>query len=142
MVTSKYGGLPRSRFHWDGFVETFIGEQACSRQGRDSVFVRSGTGTAPSQRQPGRYFTITHPFHPWRGRRYEVLEHRREWGQWRVYYLTKTARRGFFPAAWTDLGPADPFVEQARGRAIARVEDLLELTQLVSGSVNEIKPRM
>jgi hypothetical protein len=72
----------------------------------------------------------------------EVLEHRRQWGQWRVYYLTKTARRAFFPAGWTDLGPADPFVAQARGRAIARVEDLLELAKLVAGSVKEIKPNV
>lgn len=104
--------------------------------------VWSSTGTAPSQRQPERYFTITHPFHPWRGRRYEVLEHRREWGHWRVYYLTKTARRAFFPAAWTDFGPADPFVEQARGRAIARVEDLVELAKMVGECVKEIKPQV
>ena len=69
-----------------------------------------------------------------------MLEHRRQWGQWRVYYLTKTARRAFFPAGWTDMGPPDPFVEQARGRAIARVEDLLELATLGSGSVKGIKP--
>jgi Family of unknown function (DUF5372) len=72
----------------------------------------------------------------------EVLEHRRQWGQWRVYYLSKTARRVFLPAAWTDLGPLDPFVEQARGRAIARVADLLELADLVAGSVKEIKPNV
>ena len=71
-----------------------------------------------------------------------MLEQRRQWGQWRVYYLTKTGRQAFFPAGWTDLGPADPFVEQARGRAIVRVEDLLELAKLVSGAVKEIKPQL
>ena len=104
--------------------------------------VWSSTGTAPRQRQPARYFTITHPFHPWRGRRFEVLEHRRQRGQWRVYYLTKSARQAFFPASWTDLGPPDPFVEQARGRALARIEDLLELANLVAGSVKEITPHV
>ena len=99
-------------------------------------------GTAPRHRQPERYFTITHPFHPWRGRRFELIQCQRQWGQWRVYYLTKTGRRAFFPAGWTDLGPQDPFVEQARGRAIARVEDLLELAKLVSSSVNAIKPNV
>ena len=102
--------------------------------------VWSSTGTAPGQRQPARYFTVTHPFHPWRGRRFELLEQRAQWGQWRVFYLTKAGRQAHLPAAWTDLGPADPFVEQSRGRAIARVEDLLELTHLVSGVVKEIKP--
>jgi hypothetical protein len=46
------------------------------------------------------------------------------------------------PAAWTDLGPKDPFVEQSQGRAIARVEDLLELVKMTSGAVNEIKPKV
>ena len=104
--------------------------------------VGSSTGTAPGSKQPARYFTITHPFHPWRGRRLELIDCQRQWGQWRVYYLTKTGRRAFFPALWTDAGPKDPFIEQARGRAVARVEDLLELVELVSGSVNEIKPQM
>ena len=109
---------------------------------RDDVPVRSSTGTACSQRQPARYFTITHPFHPWRGRRFELLEERPQWGQWRVYYLTKSGRQAFFPAGWTDLGPLDPFVEQARGRAIARTEDLLELAGLLSEYVKEIKPQL
>jgi hypothetical protein len=69
-----------------------------------------------------------------------LLEQRPQWGQWRVYYLTKTGRAAFFPAAWTDLGPVDPFVEQARGRALARMEDLLELAEMVAGVVKEIKP--
>ena len=72
----------------------------------------------------------------------ELIDCQRQWGQWRVYYLTKTGRRAYFPALWTDAGPKDPFLEQARGRAVARVEDLLELVKLVAGSVNEIKPQM
>jgi len=72
----------------------------------------------------------------------ELVDCQRQWGQWRVYYLTKAGRRAYFPAAWTDAGPKDPFVEQARGRAVARVEDLLELAQLVSGSVKEMRPQV
>lgn len=44
------------------------------------------------------------------------------------------------PAAWTDFGPQDPFLAQSQGRAVARVEDLLELAKMVSGAVKEIKP--
>ncbi len=44
------------------------------------------------------------------------------------------------PAAWTDCGPKDPFVEQAQGRAVARVEDLLELVKMTASAVKEIKP--
>jgi hypothetical protein len=46
------------------------------------------------------------------------------------------------PAAWTDAGPKDPFVEQAHGRAITRLEDLLALVKMVDESVKENKPLM
>jgi hypothetical protein len=39
----------------------------------------------------------------------------------------------YLPASWTDASPKDPFVEQARGRAVARLEDLLKLAEMVSG---------
>ncbi len=50
----------------------------------------------------------------------------------------------YLPASWTDAGPADVFLEQSQGRAIARAEDLLELAELIAGlakrSVKENKP--
>lgn len=81
-------------------------------------------------------------FHPWHGRRLELIELRRCWGQWRVFYLTEEGCMAYMPAAWTDAGPPDPFVEQAQGRAIARLEDLLELVEMVGGSVKENKPNV
>ena len=104
--------------------------------------VWSRRGTAPGRKQPARYFVVTHPFHPWRGRRFELLDLQRQWGQWRVYYLTGAGHRACFLASWTDVGPKDPFVEQAHGRTIARVEDLLELAKMVAAGVKEIKPIM
>ncbi len=92
-----------------------------------------------------QYFTVTHPFHPWCGRRFELIDSRRRWGQWRVYYVTETGCHAYLPASGTDVGPKDPFVEQADGRAIARTEDLLRLTDLIedlsSKSVKENKPQ-
>jgi len=32
--------------------------------------------------------------------------------------------------SWTDVGAKDPFVERARGRAIARFVDLIELVRM------------
>jgi len=55
---------------------------------------------------------------------------RSRWGEWRVYYLTENGDTAYLPASWTDVGPLDPFVEQARGRALARMEDLLALAQM------------
>jgi hypothetical protein len=48
-----------------------------------------------------------------------------------VYYLSDGGNTAFLPASWTDIGPKDPFVEQSRGRAVARTEDLLELVKVV-----------
>jgi len=46
----------------------------------------------------------------------------------------------YMPANWTDAGPVDSFVVQSRGRAIARVADLLELVKMTAGDVKGIKP--
>ncbi|MGA9578401.1 MAG: DUF5372 family protein [Terrimicrobiaceae bacterium] len=83
-----------------------------------------------------------HPFHPWRSRRFELIDVRRRWGQWRVYYLTEEGHTAYLPASWTDAGSKDPFVEQAQGRAIARIGDLLELTKIIGGLVKEIRPKL
>lgn len=74
--------------------------------------------------------TVTHPFHPWRGRRFEWIDLRRAWGQWRVYYLVAEREIASMPASWTDAGGPDPFVQLAQGRCVARVEDLLALAQM------------
>ena len=59
-----------------------------------------------------------------------------------MYYLTEQGYTAYLPASWTDAGPRDPFVEQAQGRAIARVEDLLDLAKMSHGAVNAIKPKV
>ncbi|MGH7958477.1 MAG: DUF5372 family protein [Opitutaceae bacterium] len=83
---------------------------------------------------------MTHPYHPWRGRRFLLVESERRWGAWRVYYVTAEGLTVYFPAAWTDAGPKDPFVEQAKGRAIARVEDLLALVKMIPAAVKRNTP--
>jgi hypothetical protein len=61
-----------------------------------------------------------------------LIDRQRRWGQWRVYYYAKDGQMAYLPATWTDVGAKDPFVEQAQGRAFARVEDLLELVKIVN----------
>jgi hypothetical protein len=114
-------------------MKDFVEQTGCTER-RDRVSVGNRNWTAPGGTQPKEYFTVTHPFHPWRGRRLELIECQRQWGLWRVCYLTVQGHRAYFPASWTDVGPRDPFVEQARGRAVARTEDLLELTRLIESS--------
>ena len=69
-----------------------------------------------------------------------MIDLRQRWGQWRVYYLTEQGHTAYLPASWTDAVSKDPFVEQAQGRAIARIEDLIELAKMTAVAVNEIKP--
>jgi hypothetical protein len=57
-----------------------------------------------------------------------------------VYYLTVEGQTAYLLASWTDAGPKDVFVEQSRGRAVARVVDLLELANLTARSVKGITP--
>src|SRR5207253_465650 len=89
--------------------------------------------TAPDANHAKQFFTVTHPFHPWRGRRFELINCECRWGQWRVFYVNEESSLAYLPASWTDASAKDPFVEQARGRAVARLEDLLKLAELVSG---------
>jgi len=87
--------------------------------------------TTPDADQSKQFFKITHPFHPQRGRRLELVSCRRRWGQWRVCYYTDDQQIAYLPASWTDAGPPDCFGEQSQGRAIAPPEDLLALAELI-----------
>ena len=98
--------------------------------------------TAPGASEAKQKFTVTHPFHPWRGRQFELVDCERRWGQWRVFYLTEDGRLAYFPASWTDARPQDPFVEQAQGRGIARWEDVLRLAEKVTQGVKENPPHV
>jgi len=59
-----------------------------------------------------------------------------------VYYATAEGITAFLPAAWTDVGPKDLFVEVARGRTVARIEDLLELSKMAARAVKQITPKV
>lgn len=78
-----------------------------------------------------QFFEVTHPFHPWRGQRFEVFDIRNNWGQWRVFFVADQAdlQVRSLPLAWTSLAPPDPFVTIAAGRAHFCDQDLLQLVQ-------------
>ena len=63
-----------------------------------------------------------------------------------MFYYTDEGQLAYLPAAWTDAGPVDPFVVLSAGRAVARVEDLLRLIELMedltAGGVKEIEPNV
>jgi hypothetical protein len=74
---------------------------------------------------------VTHPFHPWHGREFELVTCRRNWGEDRVYFHDGDGRLVSLPAGWTDAVGPDPFVVVSAGRSAFRTQDLIELAGLV-----------
>ena len=75
---------------------------------------------------------MTHRFHPLFGQELEFVKRRRNYGNDLVYVYDADGELVPLPARWTDVVPADPFVEVAAGRAPFRTEDLLKLAGLVT----------
>ncbi len=75
---------------------------------------------------------MTHPFHPLCGREFTLVTYRRDWWGYRVHFHDDTGRLASLPAQWTSLFPVDPFVAVSAGRSPFRVQDLLELSDLIA----------
>jgi hypothetical protein len=74
---------------------------------------------------------VTHPFHPLSGREFEFVEHRRNWGEDRVYLDDGRGVLVCLPAGWTDAVAPDPFVVMAEGRCPFTTDDLLAVADLI-----------
>ena len=61
------------------------------------------------------------------------MDQRRTWGAERVYYYDEQARLRSLPAAWTGVGPVDPYVVIGAGRSYFHIADLLELRRALRG---------
>jgi hypothetical protein len=80
-------------------------------------------------------FTVTHPFHPLRGQRFELLAVRNNWGGDRVQYLGTEGRLRTLPLEWTDVHEPDLVVTIGAGRAFFRAELLRQLRRLVDEQI-------
>ncbi len=60
-----------------------------------------------------------------------MLEYRHAWGENRVYFLDPSGQLQRLPASWTDVTGEDSFVVVAAGRSPLRLEDLLQLVDLL-----------
>jgi hypothetical protein len=74
---------------------------------------------------------VTHPFHPFCGREFELATYRHNWGEDRVYFHDERGQLSSLPADWTSIGPTDPFVAVSGERSAFRTSDLLELVGLL-----------
>ena len=75
---------------------------------------------------------MTHPFHPWAGREFDLVGVRQTWGEDRVFFFGVDGVQRSLPRAWTDAGDVDPFVVVAAGRSALRVADLVVLAEMVT----------
>ena len=76
-------------------------------------------------------FEVTHPFHPLRGRRFQLLSYRNNWGEDRVTFEDQEGRVCALPASWTSVVAPDPFVALSAGRSFFRIEELMRLVALM-----------
>jgi len=74
---------------------------------------------------------VTHPFHPLFGQALDVVMHRHNWGEDRVYFRDGCGHLTSLPAGWTSVVPEDAFVAVAAGRSRFRVQDLVDLAAVV-----------
>lgn len=76
-------------------------------------------------------FEVTHPFHPWRGRRFVLATRKQNWGEDRVTFFDDQGRLRSLLASWTNVDEPDAFTQCSAGRSWLRVDDLLHLRALV-----------
>ncbi|MBI1725702.1 MAG: hypothetical protein HYR50_00360 [Candidatus Rokubacteria bacterium] len=70
---------------------------------------------------------VTHPFDPLFGQAREVVAHRHNWGEDRIYFRDDRGHLTSLPVGWTSLVPQDAFVAVAAGRSRFRIQDLVDL---------------
>ncbi|MWA07400.1 hypothetical protein F8568_045165 [Actinomadura sp. LD22] len=71
---------------------------------------------------------VTHPFHPWHGRRLRVLYSRRRWSGEGVEYVCEVedARRVAIRQEWTDRGP-EPAAERLSAESLTALRNVIEV---------------
>jgi hypothetical protein len=75
---------------------------------------------------------VTHPFHPLFGQTLDFVERRPGWGDDLIFYRDRLGYVTALPTRWTSLQEEDAFVAVSAGRSHFRVDDLIDLTVLVT----------
>ena len=76
---------------------------------------------------------VTHPFHPLHGQELDVLAHRVQWGEGRVFYRDPRGHRASMPVGWTSLASPDLHISVAAASSRFRLQDLIDLAALLAG---------
>ncbi|MBF0208675.1 MAG: hypothetical protein HQK53_17540 [Oligoflexia bacterium] len=78
-----------------------------------------------------RTFRIIHPFHPWYGKKFILIERKNNCGGDRLFFYDNSDNFVSLPTEWTSMAKEDPFIKISKGRSYFRFQDLLELCELV-----------
>jgi hypothetical protein len=91
--------------------------------------------TAHPLNKPSGWITITHPFHPWHGQRFEIFKCRDITGVRMLGLTDSTGNTHFIPMEWTDRSPtsSDQLLEDPK--PILNVRCLLSLARIVAQSL-------
>jgi hypothetical protein len=87
-----------------------------------------------------RSFRVTHPFHPWFDQEFAAIECRHGWRENRVYFRDRAGQSASLPISWTSLAAPDPLLIVSAGKARFRLQDLLELVDLIQRMRNTGPP--
>jgi hypothetical protein len=92
--------------------------------------------TAHPLNKPSGWITITHPFHPWHGQRFEIRKCRDIAGVRMLGLIDSCGNTQFVPMEWTDRSPAtwDQLLEDPKPILNARF--LLSLVRIVERSTS------
>jgi hypothetical protein len=91
----------------------------------------NGLAIAPLRLGGSRRFRVTHPFHPLRGKQFDLVEHRSIFAESYLYFHDECGHLREVPVRWTDFVKRDVLVEMAGGRSPLHAGCLLELADLV-----------
>jgi hypothetical protein len=105
---------------------------------RKTAISTSVPGTAPNFPEKKRRFRITHPFHPWRAREFDLVEHRWVFTESVLYFHAPNGRFGQIPAVWTDFVEVDAFCAIASGRSRLHGDTLWLLAETIARLKNEL----
>ena len=75
---------------------------------------------------------MTHPYHPLFGQEFDLVIRGQNWHEDRAWFHDSAGRLRSVPADWTSLVAEDPFNVVAAGRAALRLQELIELAELLA----------
>jgi hypothetical protein len=87
--------------------------------------------TAPVPADESRRFRITHPFHPYRGREFNLIEQQGVSIRSLLLFQDDAGYSQWIPAVWTDLAKGDAFSEVAAGRSVLHADCLWPLAEML-----------